>query len=115
MALTRHFKETVLERAQKDPAFRKGLLTRGIAYILAGKDEEDVQVGKSLIRDYINATIGFPALARKTSISKPSLMQMLSAEGNPSLTNLHEILAPLLKNEGLEDVGDFPGFLGKAA
>jgi hypothetical protein len=114
MALTRHFKETVLERAQQDPAFRKGLLTRGIAYILAGKDEEDIQVGKSLLRDYINATIGFPLLARKTSIPKPSLMYMLGTKGNPSIIKLHEILAPLLENEGLKNVEDFPKFLGKA-
>lgn len=74
MALTRDFKETILERAKRDKAFRRGMLTRGLVLLLAG-DAEDVQIGKSLIRDYVNATIGFAALAKRTRIPKESLMR----------------------------------------
>lgn len=115
MALTRDFKETVMERAKRDAAFRKGLLTRGISYIFAGNGDEDLQLGKSLLRDYINATIGFGTLAKKTRISKPSLMQMLGPRGNPSISNFHVILAPLLASEGLKDAAAFPAFLAAAA
>lgn len=116
MALTRDFKDTVMERAKHDAAFRKGLLTRGISYVFAGSGEEDLQLGKSLIRDYINATIGFGALAKKTGISKPSLMQMLGPKGNPSVSNFNVLLAPLLAHEGLKKgAAAFPAFLADAA
>ena len=55
MPLTRDFKKTVQARAQRDPAFREGLLKEGVECLLAG----DVEAGKIVLRDYINATIGF--------------------------------------------------------
>ena len=58
MPLTRDFKETVHARAQRDPAFRDGLLKEGFECLLAG----DVDAGKIVLRDYIEATIGFEAL-----------------------------------------------------
>lgn len=90
MPLTRDFKDTIVERAKKDKKFRRGMLLRGITLLVAG-NAEDVQVGKSFIRDYINATIGFPALAKNTGIPKESLMRMLSPSGNPGLKNLNQV------------------------
>ena len=58
MALTRDFKETIKARAERDPGFRKALLVRAAQALLAG----DTDVGKSMLRDYINATIGFQSL-----------------------------------------------------
>ena len=54
MALTRDFKETVLARVQADPKFRDALLKEGIETMLAC----DVDTGKSILRDYIKATVG---------------------------------------------------------
>lgn len=102
MALTRDFKETIVERAKRDKKFRRGMLMRGIALLVAG-NTEDVQVGKSFIRDYINATIGFTALSKKTHISKESLMRMLSPSGNPSLNNLNQVTHALLVSEGVKE------------
>ena len=59
MPLTRSFRETVLERAESDSAFRDGLLREAIECLLAG----DIETGKIVLRDYINATIGFEELA----------------------------------------------------
>jgi hypothetical protein len=61
MALTRKFKETVQARVQADPAFREALLREGIDTMLAG----DVETGKAVLRDYINATVGFEKLGAK--------------------------------------------------
>ena len=58
MPLTRDFKETVQARAERDQAFREGLLKEGIECLLAG----DVDTGKIVLRDYINSTIGFEEL-----------------------------------------------------
>jgi hypothetical protein len=114
MALTRDFKETIVERAKRDSKFRRGMLTRGIALLVAGNGE-DVQVGKSFIRDYINATIGFVALAKRTGVSKESLMRMLGPRGNPSLSNLNQVTHTLLENEGLKRADNLLVSLGKAA
>jgi hypothetical protein len=58
MALTRDFKKTVLERAQHDSAFRIGLLTEAVECLL--NNEPDV--AKTLLRDYVNATLGLQEL-----------------------------------------------------
>ena len=54
MPLTNDFKETVQVRAQRDREFREGLLKEGVECLLAG----DVDTGKIVLRDYINAARG---------------------------------------------------------
>ncbi|MBC8242641.1 MAG: transcriptional regulator [Alphaproteobacteria bacterium] len=98
MALTRDFKETVKDRAQKDPAFRVGLLTEAAECIL----NDEVDVTKTLLRDYVNATLGFKALADLTDKKPESLMRMLSVRGNPSLDNISKVMASLRQHEGVE-------------
>ena len=58
MPLTRDFKETIQARAERDPAFREELLREGVELLLSG----DMDTGKAVLRDYINATIGFREL-----------------------------------------------------
>jgi hypothetical protein len=60
MALTKDFKDTMQACAQRDPALRKALLQEGVECLLAG----DVDTGKAMLRDYVNATIGFEGLPR---------------------------------------------------
>ena len=72
MVLTREFKLTVRARVQGDAAFRKELLRESVESFLAG----DVDTGKTILRDYINATIGFEKLAKITHHSPKSLMRM---------------------------------------
>jgi hypothetical protein len=95
MALTRDFKETIRARVRRDPAFRKHLLREGIESFLSG----DVETGKTVLRDYINATVGFKELAEITHHSPKSLMRMLGPAGNPHASNLFEIVAYLQKRE----------------
>ncbi len=98
MALTRDFKQTIKARAERDPVFRRDLLIEGIEAFIAG----DCSTGKAILRDYINATIGFAKLAEKTDIPTKSLMRMLSPSGNPQAQNLFEIVAYLQKKEHLQ-------------
>ena len=97
MALTRDFRETVMARARQDTEFREGLLTEAVECFLAG----DVGTGKILLRDYINATIGFQELGRLTNKKSTSLMRMLGPKGNPAARNLFDIIARLQENEGI--------------
>ena len=97
MALTRDFKETVQARVRRDPAFRKALLRDGIESLLAG----DVETGKTVLRDYINATVGFEGLGSVTQRSPKSLMRMFGPKGNPQARNLFAIVAYLQRQEGV--------------
>jgi len=95
MSLTREFKETIQARVRRDAAFRKELLRESIDSFLSG----DVEAGKSILRDYINATIGFAQLAEATDHSAKSLMRMLGPSGNPQARNLFEIVEYLQRRE----------------
>jgi len=97
MVLTRDFRETVQARVKRDPAFRKGLLSEAVESLLSG----EVTLGKELLRDYINATVGFPKLAMHTKIHVKTLHQMFGPNGNPTATNLFEIVAYLQHAEGV--------------
>ena len=97
MPLTRDFKETIQKRARRDTAFREALLKEALDALLSG----DVETGKIVLRDYINATVGFDALATVTKKSPKSLMRMLGPKGNPQARNFFEIVAYLQKKAGL--------------
>jgi hypothetical protein len=97
MALTRDFKDTIRARAKRDPGFRKALLREGIENFLSG----DVETGKIILRDFINATVGFTKLSDVTHRSAKSLMRMLGPRGNPQARNLFEIVAYLQRAEGV--------------
>ena len=98
MPLTREFKETVQARIRQDRKYRKELLREGVECLLAG----DLDTGKAVLRDYINATIGFEELSRLTKRPAKSLMRMLSANGNPQARNLFEVIGHLQRAEGLQ-------------
>ncbi len=61
----------------------------------------EVDTGKAILRDYINATIGFAELGAATHRSSKSLMRMFGPNGNPQAANLFEILAYLQNKEGM--------------
>ncbi len=79
MPLTREFKETVQARLRADRKYRKELLREGVERFLAG----DLDTGKAILRDYINATIGFEELSPRTKRPAKSLMRMLSPSVRP--------------------------------
>ncbi len=97
MPLTRHFKETIRARVERDPKFRRELLREGVEALLGG----DVDTAKTILRDYINATVGFTDLAKATQIPSKSLMRMLGPTGNPRAANLFEIVSFLQRREGV--------------
>ena len=98
MALTRDFKITIQERVQSDPEFRVGLLTQAAECLL----NNEINVAKALLRDYVNATLGFKQLGALMGKKPQSLMRMLSDNGNPRLANISELVSSLRKNEGIE-------------
>src|SRR5712692_3232918 len=100
IVLTKDFTEAVQARVKRDPAFREGLLSQAIESLLSG----EVALGKELLRDYINATVGFPKLARHTRLHVKTLHQMFGPNGNPTASNLFEIVSYLQHAEGVRFV-----------
>jgi len=56
----------------------------------------------SLIRDYVLASIGFEALAKKVGKKPESIKRMLSVKGNPTINNMAALLASLKQHEGIQ-------------
>jgi DNA-binding phage protein len=91
MALTRDFKLTVVERVNRDPAFAQALLDEAATLFLNGEAE----TARLILRDLVNATIGFEQLATLIDRPSKSLHRMLSPTGNPSMDNLAAIFHAL--------------------
>ena len=66
MALTRNFKETVIQRVQSDSSFAQALLDEAATLFLNGEPE----TARLILRDLVNATLGFEQLEVLTA--KPS-------------------------------------------
>ena len=87
MALTRNFKQTVVERVARDPKFARALLDEAATLFLSDEPE----TARLILRDLVNATLGFEQLAELTAKPSKSLHRMLSPNGNPSMDNLAAI------------------------
>ena len=98
MALTRNFKETVAARVQSDPAFAQALLDEAITLFINGEPD----TAKLILRDLVNATIGFENLAEEIHKPAKSLHRMLSASGNPTMTNISTIFAAIKRKLRVE-------------
>jgi DNA-binding phage protein len=94
MALSRGVQHTIADRVERDPAFAKAMLDEAATLFLNGEPE----VARAILRDLVNATIGFEALAARTKTPSKSLHRMLSAAGNPTMDNLAAIFAAIRKS-----------------
>lgn len=94
MALTRDFKETIVARVKRDPAFVRALLDEASSLFLNG----DPETARLILRDLVNATIGFEALAAEMETPVKSLHRMLSERGNPSMNNIAAIFKTVSKS-----------------
>jgi len=91
MALTRDFKQTIVDRVEREPAFAQSLLHEAATLFLNGEPD----VARLVLRDLVNATIGFEQLAVETQKPSKSLHRMLSPTGNPNMDNLAAIFNAL--------------------
>ena len=95
MTLTQNFSATIHLRIESDPAFREELLKEGLECLHSG----DVDTCKAMLRDYVNTTIRFQALGRRTGKSPRSLRRMLDPKGNPRARDLVRIIDRLREQE----------------
>jgi len=104
MALTRDFKDTVMELC-KDPEYRKGLLLEAIESYMDG----EIEVGHSLLRDYLNGTQAFAEVADRMQVHEPSLRRMISPTGNPTIKNLFAVFKFCQEREGIHSSDELFG------
>jgi len=97
MPLTRDFRETVKVRADRDPEFRARLYQEAVQSMVDG----DLGTAKILLRDFINATVGFAQLGSRIGVPEKSLMRMFGPNGNPRAENLVAVVAALREVCGL--------------
>ncbi|MFM6191504.1 MAG: DNA-binding protein [Planktothrix sp.] len=96
--ISRDFKETITARVQREPDFAMALFDEAVSLFLNGEPE----VSRLILRDLVNATIGFEELALETSKPSKSLHRMLSAKGNPTMDNLTAIFDVLRRKLNVE-------------
>ena len=94
----RDFKETIVGRARRDPEFAKALLDEAATLFLNG----EADMARLVLRDLVNATVGFEPLAVETAKPAKSLHRMLSKHGNPTMDNFGAILGVLRRKLGVE-------------
>jgi len=97
MARTKGFTELVQRHVKDDPKFADALLREGVEAMLSG----DVETGKTILRDYIKATVGFEKLGAATGAPPKSLIRMFGPRGNPQAKNLFNVLGYLQRQAGV--------------
>ena len=91
MALTRDFKDTVVALVQNYLAFAQALLDEAVTLFFNGEPD----TAKLILRDLVNATVGFESLAQDIHKPAKSLHRMLSKSGNPTMSNISAIFAAI--------------------
>lgn len=86
-----------MERLRASAGFREAMLSEAVDCLLDG----ELEIGKSVLRDYVNATIGFEELSTKVDIPPKSLMRMLGPNGNPQMSNLFAVIGALQSHAGV--------------
>ena len=93
----RSFSDLVQKNVRADGKFAEALLREGVDALISG----DVESGKTLLRDYIKATVGFEKLGTATGAPPKSLIRMFGPRGNPQAKNLFSVIGYLQKRAGL--------------
>jgi hypothetical protein len=98
MAKTKNFRDLVERQVKDDRKFAEALLREGIDAMLSG----DLDTGKTIMRDYIKATVGFEKLGEATDTPPKSLIRMFGPRGNPQARNLFSVIGYLQKQAGVQ-------------
>jgi len=92
------YKDSMKDMVTRHPNMALEMLEDSINTLLSGNVDE----GRLLLRQYVNATIGFKELASRTGKQDKNLMRSLSETGNPTAANLFEIMQACLDYQNVE-------------
>ena len=91
MALSVDYKEGVLKDLRNDPKMAREYYHEAVRAFING----DTETGGVMMRDLVNAGIGFQRLSRETGIRAPNLHRALAPEGNPTMRTFGKIAASI--------------------
>lgn len=91
-------RERVKTRIRSDDAFGYALLSEAIEVLLAN----DMPTAKSVLYDYIDATIGFEDLALQSGIDAAMLRGMFGPASDPRAGDLFRVLSLLQQHQGIQ-------------
>ena len=92
------YRSAVTGSGWSDPAFAQALLDEAITLFVKGEPES----AKLILRDLVNATVGFEGLADEIHKPAKSLHRMLSKSGNPTMNNISAVFAAIKRALGVE-------------
>jgi len=90
-------REQVKWRIRTDDAFGYALLSEAIEVLLA----DDMTTAKSVLFDYIDATIGFDELSQQSGLALDSLRDMFGPAGDPRAADLFRVIGLLQQHQGI--------------
>lgn len=90
-------RERVKSRIRTDDAFGYALFSEAIEVLLAN----DMPTAKSVLFDYIDATIGFEELSLQSGLDGDALRSMFGPAGDPRATELFRIIGLLQQHQGI--------------
>jgi DNA-binding phage protein len=91
------YKDSLKAMTARNPHMATEMFEDAINALLAGELDE----GRLLLRQYVNATIGFGELARRTGKTDKNLIRALGPNGSPTAANLFQIIQACMKAEGV--------------
>lgn len=89
--LTVDARETIRARITREPEFARALVSESIELLANGEPD----TSRRVLRDVVDATIGFKNLADRLEKSPESMREMLSQNGNPTMNDLSAIIGVL--------------------
>lgn len=94
---TTPYKDSMKAMVGRNPGMSVEMFEDAINALFAGELVE----GRLLLRQYVNATIGFAELARRTGKTDKNLIRALGPNGSPTAANLFQIIQACMKAEGV--------------
>jgi DNA-binding phage protein len=92
------FSDVVQSRVQRDPDYAAALLAEAMQCFSRG----ETSIARAHVRDVIKGTIGYTELARLTGTPETSLVRMFGPSGNPTFSNVSNVISHLLQITGTE-------------
>jgi hypothetical protein len=89
MTMTRSHRQTILAHLERESAFVSALPREGLALFLGGEPD----MARLVLRELVEATVGFENLSRATHKPNPSVQRMLSETGPPAWMTCQRSLA----------------------
>ena len=91
------YDDAMRKMVDENPQFGLDMFEDALNAILSG----DVDEGRIRLREFVATSIGFAELGRRLGKDPKNLMRSLSPKGNPTASNLFEIIQACKESEGV--------------